>query len=411
MNTKIVIFGCGKLGHEAIDVLGSENVLCFCDNSPKMIGTKQYGKQVISFAKLQETYSEAAVIICANVRYGNAWSMARQCEENGISDYFLWQSLRGKPFFPKQEETAAFLDDALNRQKMKTDMYIDKTKEQQKQIDYLKRHIDIRHIRPAGGKLREWQLSIVKETAELFEKLSELQIKPFLCGGNLVGWVRHNGFVPWDDDIDFAIMRKDYEKLREFCREHMYTKEEFYGEKESEKDVREDLKCYYYGNGGGEEFNIYRPVSRDLKIAVDFFVLDFYAEELSFEALMKEKDVLRLKLNDAVNGKKGGAIYDDAKRIRYFQETLEKNRDWLVEESSRIYFGFDNWDMIRECHRGGWIARETIFPLQKVLFEGQYFYVPNDAEEFLKFEYKNIWELPDDIGIPQHVRFSDEEKW
>lgn len=35
--------------------------------------------------------------------------------------------------------------------------------------------------------------------------------------------------------------------------------------------------------------------------------------------------------------------------------------------------------------------------------KGYIFYVPNDAEEFLKYEYKNIWELPDDIGIQHHM--------
>lgn len=47
MDTKMVIFECGKLGHEAFNVLSGENVECFCDNSPTLIGTEQYGKSVI----------------------------------------------------------------------------------------------------------------------------------------------------------------------------------------------------------------------------------------------------------------------------------------------------------------------------------------------------------------------------
>lgn len=47
-------------------------------------------------------------------------------------------------------------------------------------------------------------------------------IKFYADGGTAIGCVRHNGFIPWDDDIDLAVSRKDYEKLCQVSYEFKY---------------------------------------------------------------------------------------------------------------------------------------------------------------------------------------------
>lgn len=63
-------------------------------------------------------------------------------------------------------------------------------------------------------KIQEATMGIYKEIKSICD---ENDIRFFAIGGTAIGTVRHSGFIPWDDDIDIAIPRDDYERFRDIA--------------------------------------------------------------------------------------------------------------------------------------------------------------------------------------------------
>ena len=60
--------------------------------------------------------------------------------------------------------------------------------------------------------LREFQLKELQMLKAMAEQLETAGVRFYLIGGSSIGALRHQGFIPWDDDVDVAIMRKDFSR-------------------------------------------------------------------------------------------------------------------------------------------------------------------------------------------------------
>ena len=68
-----------------------------------------------------------------------------------------------------------------------------------------------------GIKLRKLQLAQLDLLKEVDRVCKKNGLKYYLIAGTALGAVRHKAFIPWDIDLDIAMMREDYEKLMTVC--------------------------------------------------------------------------------------------------------------------------------------------------------------------------------------------------
>jgi lipopolysaccharide cholinephosphotransferase len=243
-------------------------------------------------------------------------------------------------------------------------------------------------------KAKKIMVEILEEVDRICTKYG---IEYYLSDGTLLGAIRHGGFIPWDDDLDISMLRKDYNKFLEVVEKELdkkyflqTTKTDKYYDIEhvptkirhnGSRFIEEDNKKYHQG------------------VYIDIFPMDnvpnnnfkFKLQNKISSFIMKSSMRMRVKEEKLpLKNELTHLLYRFVLFI-FKGKRREALNNWLInlgdKNSSEIVYGIDTcWDVT--------FHKKDIFPLKRIKFENKYFLAPNNPEAILTKLYGDYMKLP-----------------
>ncbi len=249
-------------------------------------------------------------------------------------------------------------------------------------------------------KIWQIELDLLKELLRVCQK-HDVQL--FLYAGSLLGAVRHKGFIPWDDDIDVAMDRDNYNKLLSvadefsspyFLQYALSDKKYFIGYarlRNSETTaIITNEESIDYNNG----------------IYIDIFVLDEYVEnQKMLKKQLKTRDNLQKIINIYYRDYSKIVFKSNSKKFLHkcFQGVLKRITHyefWIsqynkcitkyVHKTSRVTMMTHNINLLKNY----WCKKEDFEHVIYVPFEDILAPIPQDYNTVLKRIYGDYMKFP-----------------
>lgn len=246
-------------------------------------------------------------------------------------------------------------------------------------------------------KVQQIQYKMLKIVAEICEKND---IIFYLAYGTLLGSVRHRGFIPWDDDLDIMLPRKDYDRLMialekelpdEYWVQNYNTDSQYWQPyakvrdkrtiyKERGQEKMDDDKCGVWLDIFPLEYcDASRKWSLDLrKYLVKIISFSLRRREFNFKYSSFSRRYVPVLIIMELFSKKS---------LKRIQERLLRT---VKQEKARYLVDIT----------AGYALEKTVYPLEwfgenaKLQFGDEYYTVPCKYQEVLTLIYGNYMELP-----------------
>ncbi|MFT7344376.1 MAG: lipopolysaccharide cholinephosphotransferase [Lentimonas sp.] len=244
---------------------------------------------------------------------------------------------------------------------------------------------DLSHYNSEGTVLRKAQLRMLDILVVMDQILKKHDIPYWLDYGTLLGAVRHGGFIPWDDDLDISVHKKDFKKIREIFSKELPSQLTY---QDWKNEPKLSLKCAkirdlnsYFDDG---------MKKGDMKHQ-GIFVDVFPVEDIVSLGIKKKIDALYGRCFRRLRGIRTG-------KLDYVMALLLWPLALTLEGVSNFILNFKKGGLISNVYGGLNIPvfhpKNKVFPLSKITFEGIEFPAPNDYDAHLTHIYKNYMTIP-----------------
>lgn len=249
------------------------------------------------------------------------------------------------------------------------------------------------------------ELMILKDFIDICD---ENQIDYFLFFGTEIGAVRHQGFIPWDDDIDVIMFREDYERFLEIMENKNQDKYTVYDIRYNEQYFFQFGRLSLNGTYWAEYWD--NQVDFKMGMHIDLFILDKVPNNKIKRFLYMRKCLYQCKLCSiaSIKVEEGSALVKTISNLlhvifnkigltpKHYQKKMLKLFRKYQDDDCQYWADLT-------MNEQPYFKMEDFKPAKKVKFEDIYAKIPNNQEATLGAIFGDYMKLPPEEERVAHV--------